>query len=84
MRTTVDIDDALMRMLTDRARKSGQSLKKTLNEVVARGLGKTTSQIPIKLPSWKMGRPLHPIDRAWDIDAELELDEIRGELEKGD
>jgi len=83
MRTTVDLDDALMRRIVDRARKSGQSLKKTLNDVVSRGLGETPSNVPIDLPSWDMGRPFHPIDRAWELAAEMELDAARHELEKG-
>lgn len=83
MRTTVDIDDDLMRRITDRARKSGQSIKKTLNDVVSRGLAGSTPGAPIDLPSWNMGRPLHPIDRAWAIADEMELDSVRHELERG-
>lgn len=73
-----------MRKVVDQARKSGQSLKKTLNDVVSRGLsGSPPGGGPIDLPSWEMGRPLHPIDRAWEIAEEMELDSVRHELERG-
>lgn len=72
-----------MRRILDRARKSGQSLKKTLNEVVSRGLSGNAPAAPIDLPSWDMGRPLHPIDRAWEIAHEMELDGARHDLERG-
>lgn len=83
MRTTIDIDDALMRKIVDRARKSGQSLKTTLNDVVARGLAGEAVEAPIDLPAWDMGRPLHPIDRAWEIAESIELDSVRHEMERG-
>jgi len=72
-----------MRRIADQARKSGQSLKKTLNDVVARGLAGAPPEVPIDLPSWDMGRPLHPIDRAWEIAAAMELDNVRHEMERG-
>jgi hypothetical protein len=83
MRTTIDLDDDLMRRIADQARKSGQSLKKTLNDVVSRGLGGSPPETPVDLPTWDMGRPLHPIDRAWEIADEMELDSMRHELERG-
>ncbi len=67
MRTTVDIDDDLIRKLTDRARKAGTSFKETLNDVIFRGLAETTREAPITLPSHDMGRAIQPIDRAWEI-----------------
>jgi len=84
MRTTVDIDDDLMRKLNDRAHKAGTSFKETLNDVVSRGLGETPREAPITLPSHEMGRVIQPIDRAWEIAAALEAEEVRHELEKGD
>lgn len=72
-----------MRRIADQARKSGQSLKKTLNDVVARGLAGSPPPSPIDLPSWDMGGALHPLDRAWEIAEAMEQDAVRHELERG-
>jgi len=72
-----------MRRIMDQARKSGHSLKKTLNDVVARGLAGAPPGVPADLPSWDMGIPLHPIDRAWEISAAMELENVRQEMERG-
>jgi hypothetical protein len=72
-----------MRRLTDRARKSGQSLKQAVNDVVSRGLAAGSPQEPVDLPSWDMGRPLHPIDRAWEIEQEMDVASVRHALERG-
>jgi len=83
MRTTADIDDDLMRRLKDRAHRSGKSVKKTLNEVIARGLSDAPEQAEdISLPSWEMGHPLYPLDQAWELDARLELESARHEMDK--
>ena len=83
MRTTSDIDDDLMRKLKERAHRSRKSFKKTLNDVIARGLSRTDAQgQEVPLPAWDMGLPMHPLDRAWELDAELEHETVRHELEK--
>jgi len=71
-----------MRKIAYRARMSGQSLEKTLNDVVVRGLAGAPPETPIDLPSWNMGRPLHPIDRAREIAAAMELDNVRHEMQR--
>ncbi|WP_455381573.1 hypothetical protein [Salinispira pacifica] len=73
-----------MRKLTHRARSTGQTLKRTLNEVVARGLGQSVKSAPIDLPAFDMGSPFRPLDRAWQLDLDLEREEIRYEMERGD
>ncbi|HUX11710.1 MAG TPA: hypothetical protein VMW87_01705 [Spirochaetia bacterium] len=72
-----------MRKIADQAQKSGRSLKKTMNDIISRGLGGTRSAAPVELPAWGMGRPLYPIDRSWEIVAEFEQDDVRHEMEKG-
>ena len=77
MRTTIDIEDRLLRRLRNQARSEGVAFKEMVNRVIERGL-KEPKQVkakPYRCPSFAMGMPLRPIDKALAIADALEDDE---------
>ena len=60
MRTTLVIDDALLRRLKQRAAAEKRTLSDVTQEVLRPGCGQTVERkrAPVKLPTFTMGRPL--------------------------
>jgi hypothetical protein len=77
MRTTVDIEERLLRRLRDEARAAGVPFKEMVNRAIERGLKepKSVKAKPYRCPSFAMGIPLRPIDKALAIADALEDDE---------
>jgi hypothetical protein len=89
MRTTVEIDDDLIRRLREQAHRDGTSLREKLNAALCKGLaaghGARTPR-RYKCPSLAMGHPVAPtidLDKALSIAGALEDAEVARELELG-
>jgi hypothetical protein len=84
MRTTVQIDDELLRRLKEQAHREGTSLAKLINRVLRCGIaalrqGKKPSR-PYREKTFSMGEPKVPLDKALALAAALEDEEVREEL----
>jgi hypothetical protein len=77
MRTTLDIDEHLLRRLRDEAHAHGIPLKEMVNRVIRRGLDAPKGGVrrSYRCPTFSMGAPLRPIDKALALADALEEDE---------
>ena len=77
MRTTLDIDEYLLRRLRAEAQAQGMPLKELVNRVIQRGLSEHPAEerAPYRCPTFAMGAPLRPIDKALAVADALEEDE---------
>lgn len=77
MRTTLDIDEHLLRKLRAEARARDISLKELVNQVIRRGLEERPAEPrePYRCPTFSMGVPLRSIDKALALADALEEDE---------
>ena len=84
MRTTLTIDEAIMRKLKKEAHDSGKPLKKVVNttlEIGLRHLHKTPKSRKYKLKTYAMGLPQGiNLDKALQIASGLENEEILRKL----
>jgi hypothetical protein len=87
MRTTVRIDDDLLRDLKQRARSEKTSLAKLVNETLRRGLAAASQsksrKIPYREKTYSMGPPLVDLTKALALAAQLEDEEIIKKLALG-
>jgi hypothetical protein len=85
MRTTVRIDDDLMRLLKERARQENISLAKILNAALRRAL--TAERPPLRKrfrqKTHNMGKPLVDLTKALALAAALEDEEILRKMALG-
>ena len=84
MRTTLTIDDNIMEQIKDRAHSSGLPVKQVVNSVLEIGLRhmNACSRQEYRLPTFSMGVPRGiSLDKALQLAAELENDEISRKLE---
>jgi len=82
MRTTVDLDGNLIKRLRAEAHRRGLSFKDLLNRVVQRGLAErpTAEPAPYRCPTFAMGAPLRPLDKALALADALADEEAAREL----
>ena len=81
MRTTVDIDASLLKRLRDEAHTRGIAFKELLNGVLRRGLETPPSSAPPYVcPTFAMGPPREPLDKALGLANSLEDEEIARKL----
>jgi hypothetical protein len=81
MRTTIDVDTDLLRRLRAQAHRQGVSLKEALNGALRRGLDQPESRAePYTCPTFDLGTPLRPLDRALALVDALEDEEVAREL----
>ncbi len=84
MRTTVRIDDELLRDLKEQAHREGTSLAKFLNRVLRRGLEVLQQRItparPFREKTFPMGEPRVNLDKALALAVSMEDEESREEL----
>lgn len=82
MRTTVDIEPGLLRRLRAEAHRQGIAMKELLNRVLRRGLDERppTRSKPYRCPTFAMGAPLRPLDKALALADALEEQEIAHRL----
>ena len=80
MRTTVKIDDDLLRELKEQAHREGTSLAKLVNRVLRRGLDASrqakTPVRPYREKTYNMGVPNVNLDKALALAAALEDEEV--------
>lgn len=79
MRTTIRIDDDLMRELKVRAHKEGTSLARLVNRAIRRGLKPASAERklpPFREKTFKMGQPTVNLDKALTIASALEDEEV--------
>jgi hypothetical protein len=84
MRTTLNIDDDLLREVRARAHKTRTPVRKIVNAALRKGLTGSQPRHPKKAyrcPTFDMGRPLVNMDKALAIAASLEDSEVLRELE---
>lgn len=81
MRTTVDIERSLLDRLRDEAHEEGTSFREVLNRVIRRGLSadRAASERYV-CPTFPMGSPLRPLDKALALADALEDEEIARKL----
>ncbi len=83
MRTTLTIDADVRLLLERRMRERGQSLKETVNEALRNGLTDGERATPFKTPTFDLGPPLVPLEKALRVAGELEDEELRRRLAVG-
>jgi hypothetical protein len=86
MRTTVRIDDDLLRDLRGRAQAEQTSLTRIVNDALRLGLSavaKTKSKKRFRQRTSNMGPPLVDITKALQLAGQLEDEEILSKLAKG-
>lgn len=86
MRTTVDIDEGLLRRLRDEAHHRGVPFKQLLNRVLRRGMDRAPVRRtkPYRCPAFDLGKsaPTVDLDKALRVAATLEDEETARELER--
>ena len=84
MRTTITIDDDLMRELRQKAHDAGSPFKAVVNRALRKGLrdtGKRKISKPCKCKTYSLGYPPKAdINRALDLAEHLESEEIARKL----
>lgn len=87
MRTTLTIDDALLRQLRQRALDSGKPFKQVVNDTLRAGLagGPTHQREPYHCPSFSIGALTPGVDltKANQLAASLEDDLLIEQLRQG-
>ncbi len=86
MRRTLAINDDILRELRRLARTRKQSLTQTANEVLQTGLARETQvqrHPPFRQRVMNLGKPLVNLDKALQIAADLEDEEILRKLKAG-
>ena len=80
MRTTVTLDPDTAALVTRRMREHGQTFKQALNDALRAG---ATPARPYRTPTADLGTPTVNLDRALQLAAELEDDELVRKLRTG-
>jgi hypothetical protein len=84
MRTTVRIDDDLMRELKERAQREAVSLTRLINRLIRRGLeSRAKPRKPFQQQTYSMGVPKVDLTKALAFAAALEDEEIIAKLARG-
>lgn len=81
MRTTVDIDPKILDRLRDEAHAQGISFKAMLNRTLRQGLDRPSGdREPYVCPTFDMGSPLRPLDKALALADALDEEEVARRL----
>lgn len=84
MRTTVDLDPALLKRLRIAARRRGVTVKELLAQLLERGLDEQAAtgarRARFRTPTFAMGRPYADLTKALDVAAELDDEETLRKL----
>jgi hypothetical protein len=78
----VTLDPDVASLVQRAMRERGLSFKEALNDAVRAGLA-PTSHAPTQMPTYDLGEPLVPLDKALRLAGELEDDELIRRLEVG-
>ncbi len=76
MRTTVTLDPDTELLVRKRMRERKVSFKKALNDAIREGLALHETDEPFHTPTSDMGVPTVNLDRALELAAELEAEEL--------
>ena len=76
MRTTVTLDSDTEALVRRRMRERGVSFKVALNDAIREGLAAPRSGKAFRTPTADLGRPSVNLDRALQLAAELEDEEL--------
>ncbi len=76
MRTTLTLDDDLAARLKDAAHERGISFKAAVNEAIRSGLDRPQRARPYRVKARSMGAPAVNLDKATQLAAQLEDDEL--------
>jgi hypothetical protein len=82
MRTTVTLDPDTEQMIRRRMRRDKTSFKQALNDAIRDGCA-TPTDTPFRTPTASMGRARVNLDRALQLAAELEDDELMRRMHAG-
>ena len=75
MRTTLTLDPDVA-ALVRKAMRSGRSFKEVVNDAIRRGLMPSQKRPAYQVPTFDMGEPLIPLEKALHVAAELEDEEL--------
>ena len=81
MRTTVTLDPDTEQLIRRRMRERGQSFKEALNDAIRQSA--TDGDEPFRTRTASLGRSTVPLDRALQVAAELEDDELVRRMRAG-
>jgi hypothetical protein len=84
VRTTLNIDDDLLRQLKREAHRSQTPLRQLVNTALRRGIGEPAlrrGKTAYSCPTFSMGAPQIGLDKALTLAASLEDSEVLRELE---
>ena len=83
MRTTVTLDPDTEQIVRRRMRDRGMTFKDALNDAIRSGVVAPASRKPFRTETAAMGEPRVNLDRALQIAADLEDDELVRKLRTG-
>lgn len=83
MRTTVTLDDDTLAMVHRRMRDRGVSFKTALNDAIREGAQRRPAPKPFTTRTADLGVPAVNLDRALQVAAEMEDEELIGRQRRG-
>ncbi len=83
MRTTITLDPDVEVLLKKLMNERGVSFKEAVNDALRAALLPKTSRVDYAFPTYNLGRPMVPLERALQVAAALEDDEIARKLAAG-
>jgi len=83
MRTTVTLDPDTEQMVRRRMREQGLSFKQALNDAIRRGIAGPAADPPFRTDTAALGESRVNLDRALQLAADLEDDELVHKLRTG-
>ncbi|WP_446223495.1 antitoxin [Nocardia sp. IBHARD005] len=81
MRTTVTLDPDVAALIAKRMRETGASFKKALNDAVRATLAPQPTRAEVRVPTRSLGAPTVDLNKALQLAASLEDEEIVRKLE---
>ncbi len=76
VRTTLTIDEDVRLLLDRRMRERGVSFKEAVNEALRDGLVESGEPTEFQTPTFDLGQPLVPLEKALRLAGELEDEEL--------
>lgn len=83
MRTTVTLDADAAEIIRQRMATEGVSFKRALNDTIRDGSRERAPSPEFATPSFAMGVPAVPLDKALQLAGDLEDDQLLGKMEVG-
>jgi hypothetical protein len=81
MRTTITLEPDVEALIKKVMRERGVSFKEAVNQALRKALATGTGGEPYRTQTFQMGAPRVPLDRALQVAADLEDDEIVRKLD---